>query len=263
MNSKEKETLNTLITMCEEEGSRRYAVLKELLWNVELHIDYPSGWARNVNRELISYTFKCNDKDSLIDLKNDSKILGKLCADYLNLDGLYELPLDEDGDPAVNIIKAKSIEPLPMPPKVTFEKCKEKVIELINDAGKHIFAAVAWFTNPDIMAALLKKSKEGVIIFIIVDADEKNKNFLKKYKQLSFPVVCALNMNGEWKNLMHHKFCIIDNNVVLHGTFNWTVKADYNDEDIIENREKEMIDKYFERFKELRCKYNGFYNYSV
>ena len=39
--------------------------------------------------------------------------------------------------------------------------------------------------------------------------------------------------------LMHHKFCMIDFKKVIHGSYNWTVKANYNNETIseVENRE--------------------------
>jgi len=38
--------------------------------------------------------------------------------------------------------------------------------------------------------------------------------------------------------LMHNKFCVIDLSRVIHGSYNWTNKARYNDETIslIENR---------------------------
>lgn len=135
----------------------------------------------------------------------------------------------------------------------------------IENAEHSILAAVAWFTNPDIMDALIKKSEEGLTIAVIVDAgdenDTRNKKFIAKYPNLQFPIFYALNIKWNFKNYMHHKFCIIDNKIVLHGTFNWTIKAQYNDEDITEDKNESTVASFVEQFKDLRKKYKCFYSY--
>lgn len=47
-------------------------------------------------------------------------------------------------------------------------------------------------------------------------------------------------INNSYKNLMHHKFCIIELKKVITGSFNCTEKANFNFEniEIIESREK-------------------------
>ena len=46
-------------------------------------------------------------------------------------------------------------------------------------------------------------------------------------------------MSERYKNIMHRKFCVIDLEVAMHGTFNWTNAANYNKEhwDVDHNRE--------------------------
>ncbi|WP_338562985.1 phospholipase D-like domain-containing protein [Acinetobacter sp. KS-LM10] len=39
-------------------------------------------------------------------------------------------------------------------------------------------------------------------------------------------------INNSYKNLMHHKFCIIDLKKVITDSFNWTEKANFNFENI-------------------------------
>ena len=54
--------------------------------------------------------------------------------------------------------------------------------------------------------------------------------------------------NLSYKNLMHHKFCIIDLKKVLTGSFNWTLRANYNYENIEEIESREKAEEYAERF---------------
>ena len=54
---------------------------------------------------------------------------------------------------------------------------------------------------------------------------------------------------------MHHKFCIIDFKEVLHGTYNWTNNAQYNDEDIEIDKNESTVVKFMNRFNELLAKY--------
>jgi len=36
----------------------------------------------------------------------------------------------------------------------------------------------------------------------------------------------SIKMSGERGSIMHHKFCIIDNQIVFTGCFNWTNNAE-------------------------------------
>ena len=59
---------------------------------------------------------------------------------------------------------------------------------------------------------------------------------------------------GIHKNLMHNKFCIIDLKTVIHGSFNWTTKANYNREtiEIIHGFGHEHVEKFLNQFIELK-----------
>jgi hypothetical protein len=51
---------------------------------------------------------------------------------------------------------------------------------------------------------------------------------------------------------MHHKFCIIDDEVVITGSYNWTVKARrYNRENILCISDKNIVSLYNEEFENL------------
>ena len=51
---------------------------------------------------------------------------------------------------------------------------------------------------------------------------------------------------------MHHKFAIIDNLVLVTGSFNWTnMAAHYNDENVIIVENQSLIQKYIAEFDHL------------
>lgn len=40
-------------------------------------------------------------------------------------------------------------------------------------------------------------------------------------------------VKAERKGIMHYKFCVIDNNVTIHGSYNWPTNAETkNDEEV-------------------------------
>lgn len=57
--------------------------------------------------------------------------------------------------------------------------------------------------------------------------------------------------NGNYTNLMHHKFCVIDLKKVITGSFNWTVKASFNNENIAVIEQRDQAEKYADEFLKL------------
>ena len=56
---------------------------------------------------------------------------------------------------------------------------------------------------------------------------------------------------------MHHKFAIIDNSVVLTGSFNWTVQAvNSNQENVLIIENKYIATKFLQEFENLWKQYN-------
>jgi len=54
-------------------------------------------------------------------------------------------------------------------------------------------------------------------------------------------------------NIMHYKFCVIDSKTVIEGSYNWTKKAQYNNEHItITSNNYEFAEKFAERFIKLK-----------
>lgn len=134
--------------------------------------------------------------------------------------------------------------------EVLFEEQKNKIIKEISEARFSVWIAVAWFTLDEIYDLLVQKRKEGLDIRIIISKDEINKSKYDKYKS-------ALNIWGYPKfgayndNLMHNKFCVIDLEKVIHGSYNWSKRAEYNRETVEVVKNRKTAEDFAEEFKKL------------
>ncbi len=139
---------------------------------------------------------------------------------------------------------------------VVFDAIQEEVIQGIRDAKFIIWAAVAWFSNEDIYQELLAKKKQGLNIRIILSQEDSNTNMISKLKENKFDVVVIPRFGSRGYNRMHDKFCIIDMDYVMHGSYNWTPTANYNEETLATALDHELVIKFAKEFMEL---YNGIY----
>lgn len=135
--------------------------------------------------------------------------------------------------------------------EIHFEHIQAEIIKEIRDAKYVIWIAMAWFTNPIIYAELLKKKRQGLDIVIIIDDNDRNRNDAPFVLEDNFETY-RIEIRSLYKNIMHDKFCIIDLKTVLHGTFNWTVAANYNKETMAIDRNRETAETFADEFLKLK-----------
>lgn len=133
--------------------------------------------------------------------------------------------------------------------EIHFEDIQSKIIEQIQNAKFSIWIAVAWFTDKVILRELYQKKKQGLNIRIVIIDDEINAKYGIKYED--YFETKRVKPIGKYENIMHHKFCIIDFRTVIHGSYNWTVKAQWNKETISVDFGREIAEKFANEFIEL------------
>ena len=135
---------------------------------------------------------------------------------------------------------------------VLFEHQQEKIISEIRQAKYIIWVAVAWFTDETLFKELLAKKTQGVNVQIIVDDDDINRkrgfDYEKYFETYRMP------LKGYFENIVHHKFCIIDFETVMHGSYNWTNKALYNRETLEVSTGREIAHKFADEFIGLKTR---------
>lgn len=140
--------------------------------------------------------------------------------------------------------------------KAIFENIAERIITEIQKANNSIYIAVAWFTNKSIFEQLIVKAKNGCQIQIIISNDQINEN-----SSIDFNILEKCNGkvykigNGDTE-LMHNKFCIIDFNTVITGSYNWSYKAENNFENIVINsNDTSLAEQFVTEFNQIKKKY--------
>jgi phosphatidylserine/phosphatidylglycerophosphate/cardiolipin synthase-like enzyme len=138
--------------------------------------------------------------------------------------------------------------------------CEKAIIKEIGDAKRYIHIAMFNFTNGRIARALVKASKVGVDIKVIVD--EKNaldiysKSRFLKNKEIMVAYRKGLyNNRGDRTGLMHNKFAVIDGKVIVTGSYNWTTSAEkWNYENLLIISSVRVAESFEKEFMKLWIK---------
>lgn len=130
---------------------------------------------------------------------------------------------------------------------VVFENIKQTIIQGIRDAKYVIWIAVAWFTNKEIFDELCKRKQDGVSIRIITIGDKSNKWLLDGLES-TFDTTKIVLPGG---HLFHNKFCIIDFEYVMHGSYNWSKNAEGNEETWSTAIDRDFAKKFADKFMQM------------
>ena len=118
--------------------------------------------------------------------------------------------------------------------KVLFNNIQSVLLNELDQAKESIRIAVAWFTNVTLMECLLSALSRGVKVTIVINNDEINNNAtIRPYLSKMLEMGCIIHWIN-YPELMHQKFCVIDNRVVANGSYNWTYYAEsHNRENVV------------------------------
>lgn len=171
--------------------------------------------------------------DSRVTEKNE--LLSIKLNEILKHDG-YKL--EKNSDEIYKVTGYEIADPIQI--QAHFENIESQILNEIKLAKFSIWVCVAWITNKNIGNGLYRRHKNGLNIRIIVNDDDLTNLKGCDFKKIGIEYHKFSATNYSYKNLMHHKFCIIDLKKVITGSFNWTEKANFNFENIevIESREK-------------------------
>jgi phosphatidylserine/phosphatidylglycerophosphate/cardiolipin synthase-like enzyme len=129
---------------------------------------------------------------------------------------------------------------------------QKAIIRNINQAQDFINIAMYVFTDKEIAFPLINAQKRGVKIRVYLDKSQID----SKYSISRFLVQKGLKIRISTNNyIMHHKFAIIDNRLLLTGSYNWTFSANNrNDENLMAIDDPEIIEIFQNQFVNLWTK---------
>lgn len=139
--------------------------------------------------------------------------------------------------------------------QVLFKDIQKHLIDALSDAKNSIRIAVAWFTNYELFMKVCEKAKEGVNVELIIINDFINNNYRSLDWQYFISNKGVLRFANKEKP-MHNKYCIIDDTVLINGSYNWTYFAENKNMEnvmIIKNEEN-VIKAYCNEFDLIKKK---------
>ena len=127
--------------------------------------------------------------------------------------------------------------------------CQQAVVSQIAKAHARIDIAMYSFTSRALSQALVDAKARGVKIDIVLDKNQMKEHYSKSAFLQSRGIEVKFHLGP---GLMHDKFAVIDERLVLTGSFNWTASAEKkNSENLLVIKDKDIAEKYQKQFRLL------------
>lgn len=236
--------LNTMIETVKYDDYNHKDELLGILRNSIIKYKPTGSWSKEPGKSLEHIVLRV-PIPMLKETKKLEKVFEKLVSDVYEENTYYAF-----GD---LMIKPKSVELDSEEYKehnVIFDEIKETIIQGIRNAKYTIWIAVAWFTDDDIFKELILRKKAGVNIRIITSNEDSNKYLIEQIEK-NFEVVKVPLKGNYLSNRLHDKFCIIDFEFVMHGSYNWSKNARNNDETLATALDRDFVRKFADEFMRL------------
>jgi phosphatidylserine/phosphatidylglycerophosphate/cardiolipin synthase-like enzyme len=169
------------------------------------------------------------------------------------LDRLFSRPtVRETTPPPASRQTASTPGVIPLPEVFFSPKggCTQAVVREMREARQSILVQAYSFTSAPIAAALVEAARRGVLIEVVLDKSNKT----GKYSAADFVAHAGIRTWLDEKHaIAHNKVLIIDEAIVVTGSFNFTKAAEEsNAENLLILRSPELASLYTRKFIEHR-----------
>jgi phosphatidylserine/phosphatidylglycerophosphate/cardiolipin synthase-like enzyme len=128
-----------------------------------------------------------------------------------------------------------------------FQDIQNKILNELDAARVSIHVVMAWFTNETLSTKLIEKYNEGLDVQVAIYDDSINRRH-----GVDLAEVPTTRIKSSKGGIMHNKFCVIDNQVVITGSYNWSSNAEFkNDENISILRDNKVASDYSVEYRNL------------
>lgn len=123
------------------------------------------------------------------------------------------------------------------------------IIQELDEAKETIDMAMYYFTDRDLANEVIDAHDRGVSVRIYLDKDQKEAKYSKSRYLAKHGIPVRYSSNPY---IMHHKFCVIDNDVVITGSYNWTASAGKrNNENLLVIHDAKVAQEYSAEYNRL------------
>jgi phosphatidylserine/phosphatidylglycerophosphate/cardiolipin synthase-like enzyme len=129
------------------------------------------------------------------------------------------------------------------------ERCDDLLTGLIKGSKDRIYVAIYSFTSDRLAEALIEARRRGVDVRVVMERREANVTGSEYPRLLGAGVDVRLDANP---GLMHHKFMVIDGEIVVTGSYNWSAAAEErNDENLVVIRDRAVAGAFEREFERI------------
>lgn len=128
---------------------------------------------------------------------------------------------------------------------------RQRLVRAIQESGRTIDIAVYNFTAFELADALYAAEARGVRIRVLVDREKADAagSALRGLRRHGVPI---RSLGVPEQSLMHHKFAVFDERLVITGSYNWTNSAELaNYENLVVLDEPEVVRRFQQEFQRL------------
>lgn len=123
------------------------------------------------------------------------------------------------------------------------------IIKNIDAAEEFISVAMYTFTDIEIAQAILEARDRGIDVKIYLDRSQVKAKYSRSRYFVKNGIKVRISSNSY---IMHNKFTVIDNEIVITGSYNWTASAgERNDENLLVIDDNYIVEKYQDQFNNL------------
>lgn len=128
-----------------------------------------------------------------------------------------------------------------------FAEIQNIILQELQNARVSIIVVMAWFTNDVLAKKLIEKNNEGLDVKVAIYNDGVNQRH-----GVDLGEITLHHIRAPHGGIMHDKFCVIDNQVVITGSYNWSTNAEFrNEENISVIRNNQTASDYSVKYREL------------
>ncbi len=203
----------------------------------DLELKMCQNWTNKYKLKLASITVLDNPA-SIVTMVDERISISLPTVDNMALPAMEVTPfMPEKSMPSVQVIFNEDI-----------QKQLQNILTL---AKKKLKIAVSWFTNYTLFKQVKDIAATGIKVQLITNNDlTNNGGYCLNFNELiNEGVEISL---IEYPHLLHHKFCIVDDDVVVNGSYNWTRFSSKNYENItVIRNDAEAIEVFTNEFENL------------
>ena len=134
-----------------------------------------------------------------------------------------------------------------------FVNIRNQILRYLQEAKKEVIIVMAWFTSDELFQSIISCCTRGVSVKLILLDDVINwQPYAPDFNKL-ITAGGFIQIADRCHGFLHHKFCVIDNQIVITGSYNWTYYAETrNLENVVISNDEKLIHQYLEEYFRLQ-----------